>query len=532
MKYLNKFLLLVGIGLAVFIFMIIIRDVYAFGVDDSYIFFRYAENLSNGHGLVFNPGETPGEGFTSWVWLLLLAFFHYIGVELILTAKILGIIFHFLAAFFLALLVVKVLDTVGDASAKVTALILSGCFLLNYRLIAHSVSGMETSLYVFSLVLLAYLTTRALQAPSSPGEGGERWWLYISIAALGTFLVRPEGIAAGGISLLALAVHRRKKFLAPKTWFYVFIGLVAPLVLFVTWKIFVFGYSLPHSFYHKLIVIETEYGESLRQLLLFFKSSWWLIAAAVPITLYAAIKHKKHLFLYYLFLFIFMTAVYLVFYPAMNYLHRFYIPYLPLLLVMISPGIYFLVKKMEYFKNDPVRIFFSFLLFFILALGMNTNIGVSRFKVKSWSKLVDPGISRARLGVLMSRLPPDVVVANTEMGVIPFYSGLTCIDMAGLTDPYTAHHGISMGYLKKRKTDLVLFSRDVKKMAPGDWNKYTQPYGNVFLSKEFKNNFAFIGRHSNYYLYADKTSPKYRTIKEWGKKYLDMKHWKAKMKLR
>jgi len=47
----DKFLFGVLGILAVFIFMLILRDVYAFGVDDSFIIFRYAENLTNGYGL-------------------------------------------------------------------------------------------------------------------------------------------------------------------------------------------------------------------------------------------------------------------------------------------------------------------------------------------------------------------------------------------------------------------------------------------------------------------------------------------------
>jgi len=58
-------------------------------------------------------------------------------------------------------------------------------------------------------------------------------------------------------------------------------------------------------------------------------------------------------------------------------------------------------------------------------------------------------------------------------------------------------------------------------MPVKEWSKYTHPYGNVFLSKEFKNNFELVSWHSNYYLYADKQSPKHRMIEEWGKKYLD-----------
>jgi hypothetical protein len=111
---------------------------------------------------VFNPGEPPGEGFTSWIWLLFLAFFHYTGIDIIFISKVLGILFHLLGGAVLFLLVIKLLGS--DFVSKITAGTLTFVFCLNYRLIAHSVSGMETSLYVFSIILLTYLTTRALLA--------------------------------------------------------------------------------------------------------------------------------------------------------------------------------------------------------------------------------------------------------------------------------------------------------------------------------------------------------------------------------
>ncbi len=573
-----------------FLFITMLREVYAFGVDDSYIFFRYAENLAGGHGIVFNPGEPPGEGFTSWTWLLLLAFFQYIGADIIVASKVLGIFFHLLGGATLFLLISCIslqkrqtfettppkerhltdreggagatrfllisckslqkkqafettppkerhpTDREGGAGAtrllgsnigaKITAWTLALVFCLNYRLIAHSVSGMETSLYVFSVILLTYLTTRALSAPSSE----DRWWLIISIAAAGIFFVRPEGIAAGGISLLALAIRQRQKLLKPKTWLYLFIGLIIPLALFITWKLIVFGYPLPHSYYHKLIVITSEYKDALRQMLLFFKSYWWLMVLAFAVTLYTLVKHKKYLHFYYAFLFILMAAVYLLFYPAMNYLHRFYIPYWPLLLVMISPGIYFLVKRMVDVRFGGLRVLFVLILGAALVPGINFDLKIPRFKVKSWAKSVNPNGSRAKLGVLMSRLPGDVIVANTEMGVIPYYSGLTCIDMAGLTDPYISHHSLSMAYLEKRNVDLVLFHRDTRQMSIEDWNNYTHPYGDVFLSEEFKRNFTPIGWHSGYFLYGSKESKKIAAIETWGKKYLYPEPLKARKK--
>jgi hypothetical protein len=516
------------IGLAVvFVFVLILRDVYAFGVDDSFIFYRYGENLCNGHGIVFNPGEPPGEGFTSWVWLLLLALFRCIGVDIIFASKVLGIFFHLAGGVFLFRLVLKLTGVENESLTKISALIVSGSFLLNYRLIAHSVSGMETSLYVFSIIGLAFLTTLALRALPTD----KRWWLFISLGTSAALLVRPEGIAAGGISLLALAIHQRHNLLKPKTWLYVFIGLVLPLSLFIAGKIMVFGYPLPHSFYHKLIVITDEYNESLRQMLLFFKSYWWLmvLAASTMIIMYPSLERKIILPYYYPALFLVMTAVYLFFYPAMNYLHRFYIPYLPLLLVMIAPGIYMLVRK-TLFRKAVIRALIIFAILAVLVMAVNFQMKTPRFKIKNWSNLVNPYArgSRAMLGVLMGRLPADVAAANTEMGVIPFYSGLTCIDMAGLTDPYTAHRGVSMDYLQIRKVELILFPRDVEIMSEKHWAQYTHAYGRVFLANAFTENFEFVGWYANYYLYADKRSPRFKAIETWGKKYLKPRPLKSK----
>lgn len=47
-----------------------------FKLDDMYISLRYARNLHEGHGLVWNPGERPVEGYTNFLWVLIEAL-HY-----------------------------------------------------------------------------------------------------------------------------------------------------------------------------------------------------------------------------------------------------------------------------------------------------------------------------------------------------------------------------------------------------------------------------------------------------------------------
>jgi len=500
------------------VFLWILGDVFNFGVDDTYIFFRYAQNVSGGHGFVFNAGEMPGEGFTSWLWLLILSFTNLLGLAPILTSKVLGLMCLLSASFFFYLTISRLFK--NNTSAKISAVILTAAFCFNYRMIAHSVSGMETSLYVLAVTILLYILTSALQAEAHD----YKWWLILSLCTTGLFLVRPEGAALGGLSLLIMAIRHPRALLKLKPWLYGVLGLLFPISIFLVWKTIYFGYTLPLSYYHKVIVQEVEYGESFRHLMLFVKSYLWLLILAVIMVFYSLRKLKNYMFLYFLLIFLAIVSLYLLFYPAMNYLHRFYIPYLSFLLIMVSPGVFLSIEKIKGFRRPWLQVSSSLVLLALFVFTMNIHAlsikpKTPRYRVKSWTKMVDPQKTRAKLGMLMSRLPRQVVVANTEMGVIPYYSGLTCLDMAGLTDPYTAHHGVSMDYLVKRKTDLILFNRNAGKMVPKDWDKYTHPYGSVFLSQQFVSNYVNMGKYFGYFIYANKQSPYFEEIRTWIKTY-------------
>jgi hypothetical protein len=65
-----------------------------FAFDDAFISFRYAENLVEGRGLVFNPGERV-EGFSNPLWTLLLTLPVLLGADrfelgLLACAKLMG----------------------------------------------------------------------------------------------------------------------------------------------------------------------------------------------------------------------------------------------------------------------------------------------------------------------------------------------------------------------------------------------------------------------------------------------------------
>ena len=65
--------------------------VLEFVKDDAYISFRYAHNFVKGQGLVFNPGERL-EGYTNFLWTLLLVPFEALGWDLFQVCEVLGTI--------------------------------------------------------------------------------------------------------------------------------------------------------------------------------------------------------------------------------------------------------------------------------------------------------------------------------------------------------------------------------------------------------------------------------------------------------
>ena len=58
--------------------------------DDAGITFVYARNLVQGHGLIYNLGDPPVEGYSNPLWLFVLAGARMFGADIVLAAKVLG----------------------------------------------------------------------------------------------------------------------------------------------------------------------------------------------------------------------------------------------------------------------------------------------------------------------------------------------------------------------------------------------------------------------------------------------------------
>jgi hypothetical protein len=59
-------------------------------MDDAFISFRYARNVARGEGWVYNPGGPAGEGFSNFLWTLLLVPCFWLRVDPMLVSQLFG----------------------------------------------------------------------------------------------------------------------------------------------------------------------------------------------------------------------------------------------------------------------------------------------------------------------------------------------------------------------------------------------------------------------------------------------------------
>jgi len=149
--------------------------------DDAFIYFRYAENLNNGNGLVYNVGERV-EGYTSFLWVMLMAIGDFVRFDIILFSKIMGIIFAF-GCILLTAYSHKFISGITPAISSVATLYLgtTGIFL------PWAVSGVETTMFAF-LVLLFVLFYMSIR-----DNGSRRDFSLLGAIAGIAALTRPEG---------------------------------------------------------------------------------------------------------------------------------------------------------------------------------------------------------------------------------------------------------------------------------------------------------------------------------------------------
>src|SRR5690606_7995023 len=152
--------LLLGLVAPMVVLLVHLWWAHPFTVDDAYISYRYARNFANGLGLVYNLGE-PIEGYTNFLWTVILAGAAKVGFDLDVAAKVLG-----------GLAACGSLALVYAISGRLRPLRLVPClatwlFATSAVNAGYAVFGLETGLFVCAILGGSYLFLRERDRPKA-----------------------------------------------------------------------------------------------------------------------------------------------------------------------------------------------------------------------------------------------------------------------------------------------------------------------------------------------------------------------------
>ena len=207
--------------------------------DDAMISMRFAKNFAEGFGLVWNPGESPVEGYTNPLWVIFMAFFHLFPIP----ASKISIFIQISGALFLLanlVFVKKITEEISeDPIAPYLALILTGLYV---PLNDWGLQGMEVSGLVLLVSAVSFLAIRSIK------HGMFSKWIYI-LLFVGT-LIRMDIVVPylvfWGFLVIFDAKNRKQHLL----WGF---GLLAfSLIGQTLFRHFYYGDLLPNTYYLKM----------------------------------------------------------------------------------------------------------------------------------------------------------------------------------------------------------------------------------------------------------------------------------------
>jgi arabinofuranosyltransferase len=173
-------------------------------IDDAYITYRYARNLGDGLGLVFNPNERV-EGTSSLLFTIILAAAYRTGLDMELTAKVVG------TAGYVGVVVLAYAFLRRSLQGRFSRAYagLGAALTLSFTPLAfHAVAGMELDVYTALLLagVLGYVRSRETARASGA------WALWLALAAI----TRSE--ALGLLSILLATSFIQSAFGASTRW--------------------------------------------------------------------------------------------------------------------------------------------------------------------------------------------------------------------------------------------------------------------------------------------------------------------------
>ncbi len=390
---------------------------HAWGSDDAYISYRYAQNLAEGNGLVYNPGERV-EGYSNFLYVLLIApaFFFTTALGVYYYSVALNTLFATLA---LILFHQHMRRRLGDEVAAVGALL----FALLPAVWVWTAAGLETPLVLLLQIALWVSAERLIDEGETP-----RRIALLSVLTVLSVLARADGFITPAIAFVYLLLRGQRR-----ATLIVGAALVATVVAQVAFRLAYYGYPLPNTYYVKVSgSLFLRIKAAVKQLILHTPRMGvlpYLMAIAVlAMSAFVDVTRDWRAALSHLRFDLFFSVgwlAYFIYIGGDTFDERF-------LLILMCLGFVIMFQAGQQFRPARQLIFTLvplLLVYQAAPLLLDPRYDYRPQKYDRW----------VTLGEFLAEEYPGATLAIDGAGKTPFISGLYTIDMLGLNEEYIAH---------------------------------------------------------------------------------------------
>lgn len=416
--------------------------------DDMMISMRYAAHLAQGWGLCWNPGEPPVEGYTNFLWVLVMTLPHLAGVHFTRTSLvILGL---------QGLLLIGVLWTAWRLGRRLGLSPGPRCLGLlfiasNQWFMYWTFGGSEATL--LALMMLA----AAVSLLSARRHRPAGWPAGVLLGLLG--LVRADATVYM-VPLLGLwASQARRRRTRPWAWTP---ALMLPVAYMVGRRLY-YGHWVPNTYDLRMLEVPTRIVFGVQ-----YVSDWMVVFGGVLVLLLICLMTHRHAQVRWLCAVPLVGLCYTA-YAGGDELpnNRFIAPHVPLIFMLASAGLDRALRAASGWSRLPELRFAAFLLLMAVAsyAALILPDRLDRFgrdRGQSERKNVKIGL------LLKQNTQPEARVAHFWAGAAPYFSQRPALDFLGKNDPHIArlkappneympgHNKHDGAYIFRQQPDVVV----------------------------------------------------------------------------
>ncbi len=466
-KYLIYFIL---IALPVFLaynyysYALKVNGYNSFQLDDGWIHLQFAKNLAEYFSFSYFKDEMVTAGSTSPLYTFIIAVGFFITKNEMLLSYFVGVLF-----FALSSLIIFKLSMRDFSKDFLASLICAGLFILDRMMNFISLSGMETTMYVFILLLAAYFYK-------------ERKTYSLAVMLGLVIWSRPDGaafIAAVTVDLI-LALFYFKNEEIKKIYTKDILLKMAGIFVLISGAYFLMnlviaGTIFPNTYSAKIAYFadaEKKLSYITDKVFPFFSSLSYSLyiagfAAAVIKFMYDLFKRNFSENSLYIIFFAFFLLLYMIKLPEVNRFGRYVMPLVPFFILLTVSGYRELLIFINKFLKNSFILRFAFIIFagIIFYRSIGDYETFKSFYAEQCKYIYDRQVKTAMW--LKENTKEDDILGVHDIGAIGFYSGRKLVDVAGLVTPYLNERLIEKNYsqlmtdyLKENGVSYVAFLRE------------------------------------------------------------------------